>query len=323
MTDQLRGNDPGRWGHSLANLAEILIPLLDAVEARSVVEIGAYAGDLTGELLTWADRTGARVIAVDPSPQRELTELAGRDERLELVHARSQEALPGLPAVDAVIVDGDHNYYTVSDELRTIGERLLGPDGPLILLHDVCWPHARRDSYYAPARIPEEARQPMVEGGGLVPGDPGIVEGGLPYRRVAQREGGPRNGVLTAVEDFVRDRPEMRLASVPAFFGLAVLWPTNAPWSDVVARIIDPWDGNAVVARLEANRIHHLVRQYSQRPELERLRARNQQMSDLIRGLMSSRAFKFAERLSRLRNPRRPSVWREDARRLLDEERDG
>jgi hypothetical protein len=50
-------NDPARWGHSLANLAEILIGCLDARGAKSVVEIGAYAGDLTRVLLDWRRRT--------------------------------------------------------------------------------------------------------------------------------------------------------------------------------------------------------------------------------------------------------------------------
>src|SRR5665648_648057 len=44
-------SDPGRWGHSFANLAEVFVPCLDAARARSVVEVGAYAGDLTSVLL--------------------------------------------------------------------------------------------------------------------------------------------------------------------------------------------------------------------------------------------------------------------------------
>ena len=47
-------NDPARWGHSLANLAEILLGCLHARDAKSLVEIGAYAGDLTRVLLDWA-----------------------------------------------------------------------------------------------------------------------------------------------------------------------------------------------------------------------------------------------------------------------------
>ena len=33
-------NDPEHWGHSFANLAELFAPCLDAIGARSVVEVG-------------------------------------------------------------------------------------------------------------------------------------------------------------------------------------------------------------------------------------------------------------------------------------------
>src|SRR5262245_38900368 len=82
-------NDPGRWGHSFVNLAELLIPCLDTVGAQSVVEIGAYAGDLTGYLIEWASTAGARVVAVDPAPQPGLVAMAEQHRELELVRETS------------------------------------------------------------------------------------------------------------------------------------------------------------------------------------------------------------------------------------------
>src|SRR5215208_6250219 len=111
MDTNLRGNDPGNWGHSLANLIEIVFPLLDAVGARSIVEVGSYAGDLTRELLGWAAGAGASVSAIDPSPEPELIELGERHEELELIRKTSHEAVREIAVPDAVIIDGDHNYY--------------------------------------------------------------------------------------------------------------------------------------------------------------------------------------------------------------------
>ena len=125
--------------------------------------------------------------------------------------------------------------------------------------------------------------------------------------------------MLTAVEDFVSENEGFRLAVVPAFFGLGVVWRGHAPWSAAVAEVVDGWDANPIVARLEANRVYHLALEYAQRPELERLQAHNQAKRELIESLMSSRAFRLADRLSRLRNPRRSRSWRDDARRVLDE----
>lgn len=316
---ELRGEDPARWGHSLANLGEILVALFDAVGAKTVAEVGAYAGDLTRDLMTWAESAGAQVIAVDPAPQPELIQLSESRDDLQLIREPSLDALPDLPAVDVVLVDGDHNYYTVSEELRLVAERFPGSDAPLVIMHDVSWPHARRDAYYVPERIPVADRQPMVEGGCLFPGEPGVVDGGLPYKWVAEREGGAHNGVLTALEDFVESRSTIRLATVQAFFGLGVLWRRDAPWADAVAEVMRPWDQNPVVARLEANRVYHLANEYSRRHDIHVLRAQNKQKVEFLQGLLDSRAFTFAERLYRLGKRGRGDSWREMAQRMVDE----
>ncbi len=311
-------NDPSRWGASLANLSELMIACLDARRAQSVVEVGAYAGDLTGVLLDWASGSGATVWAIDPSPQPKLIRLDEERSDLELVRDTSLEALKSIPIPDAAIIDGDHNYYTVSEELRLIGERAPGADVPLLMFHDVCWPHGRRDDYFAPAQIPVDYRQPMArDGGGLVPGEPGTRPGGLPYPRAAATEGGARNGVLTAVEDFVAGREGLRLAVVPAFFGFGVVWHRDAPWADAVAEVIGPWDRNPVLERLEANRVFHVAAAHAQLVRASRSEA-------LLRRLLESSAFSLAERLSRLRKragvaPEQSAVSKDAVRRALSE----
>jgi hypothetical protein len=287
-------NEPAHWGASLLNDAELLIACLDAAGARSVVEVGAYAGDLTELLLRWAAGTGARVWAIDPSPQKELVALDQARDALELIRATSHEALKAIPLPDAVIIDGDHNYYTVTEELRIVDERARDAALPLLLFHDVCWPHARRDDYFAPAQIPAEYRQPTAEGGKLYPGEPGVRPGGLTYRWPAAREGGPRNGVLTAIEDFVNAREGLRLALVPAFFGFGAVWARDAPWSERMAAVLDPWDRNPLLERLEANRVLHLASSMHAHQRAARQDA-------VLRRLLQSRAFSVAERLSRLR----------------------
>jgi hypothetical protein len=242
------------------------------------------------------------------------------------VRATSVEALPTLESPDAVIIDGDHNYYTVSEELRLIDDRAAG-NLPLIICHDVCWPHGRRDAYYSIEQIPAEHRQPTVERGHLFPGDPGIHSGGLLlfHHRVAEREGGPRNGVLTAIDDFVEARPGLLLATVPAFFGLGVIWRTDAPWAGAVASALEPWAGNPVLARLEANRVFHLASRELEhaRAELGSERAEwfERHADDrerLLRRLLDSRTFSVAVWLSRLRRGGRPAYSKDEIRKLLD-----
>ena len=154
-------SDPQRSGHSLANLWELSRGCLDAREAKSVAEIGAFAGDLTRRLLDWAEPAGARIIAIDPFAHPWLVELAKERPELDLVAELEPRRAQPHPLPDAVIVDGDHNYFTVSEELRVIAERAPEGELPLLLFHDVCWPHGRRDAYWTPDRIPPEHRQPL------------------------------------------------------------------------------------------------------------------------------------------------------------------
>jgi Methyltransferase domain len=312
--------DPGGWGYSLANLTEIMFPCLDAAGARSVVEIGAYRGELTRELLAWAAGAGSRVTAVDPEPPDELLKLADEHSELELVRQTSHDALGHLPLPDALIIDSDHNYYTLTEELRLVDSRAKGAELPLLMFHDVGWPHARRDTYYVPERIPEEHRQPLGHDVNLAPWEPGVADRGLPFEWAARREGGPHNGVLTALEDFVGERSGLRLAVIPAFFGFGVLWHRDAPWAGAVASIVDPWDRNPVLARLEANRVTHLAARHGLASELKQTRGRVTEQEKLLRPMLESRAFAVAEQLSRLHKRGRPAFSRQQVRRALGED---
>jgi Methyltransferase domain len=320
-------SDPGQWGASLINNAEVMTGCLEAAEAGSVVEVGAYAGDLTRFLLDWAEPSGARVWAIDPSPQKELVRLSEERSELELFQATSHQALPEMPRADAYVIDGDHNYFTVSEELRLIVEGSPGSELPLLMFHDVGWPHGRRDDYFAPEQIPADYRQATIEGGGLFPGISEPRAGGLPYKWPAATEGGPRNGVLTAVEDFVKKRDGLRLAVVPSFFGLGIVWHCDAPYADRIAEILDPLDRNPILQRLEANRTFHLAAVHHQMMEVTAARERVYRQEAVLKRLLTSSAFALAERLSRLRHragiaPKMPVVSRDEVLRVLAEQAD-
>src|SRR5690606_8626689 len=124
---------------------------------------------------------------------------------------------------------------------------------PRVLLHDVGWPYARRDLYYAPERVPAEHRQPYAPGA-LAPGEPGQVEQGLNVGVAnAEREGGPRNGVLTAVEDFLAEGPaELRLACLPGFSGLGLLHaPAHRERSPRLAALVAQLEDGLLSAHIE------------------------------------------------------------------------
>ena len=190
MEAKIHGIEPEEVGYSLANLTDVLLPCLDAAGARSVAEIGAFTGSFTSVLLRWAAAREARITAIDPNAEGRLVELAAEHPELDLVYERSREALADIAMPDAVIFDGDHNYYAVTEDLRLLAGRVDGGPLPLLLFHDVGWPHGRRDVYFEPDKVPSEHRQPMVYGATIAPSEPGLADGGLEYAWIAEREGG-------------------------------------------------------------------------------------------------------------------------------------
>jgi hypothetical protein len=197
---------------------------------------------------------------VEPFPVLEVRELAASVEGFTLVEGRSPEALGRVSPADAYLIDGDHNYWTVLRELESI---YADGRAPLAVLHDVGWPCARRDQYYAVEALPDEAVHPHSYSRGRAPGVSELVDrgfGGGGEFAVALEEGGPHNGVLTAVEDFLSTREDLEYAHVPAVFGLGVIWSSSAPYAETVASLLAPWDRNPLLARLEENRLKLYMR---------------------------------------------------------------
>lgn len=348
--------------YSLAELRDVIFPCLDAVGARSVVEVGSEDGLFTAELAAWAEPRRATVYCVEPAPRPELLAVADASPGVVLVRERSPEALEHVEPCDVYLVDGDHNYHTVSRELATVEARHHGRDGGyVVFLHDVGWPSGRRDMYYSPESLPEPAVHRHSYERGTVPGSASLVHGG--FRGEGQfawalDEGGPANGVLTAAEDFLADRSHLRFARVPCVFGLGVIWPESAPWSDALAGALRPYQDSALLGALEQNRLAlylrvlelqdearaHQAELEGSRLRLDELRVENralwarveelesglatlgQRHDDLRRevaGTLRLRSFALAEQVSSVRKlfGEEPALSRSRLEGLLDDDR--
>jgi hypothetical protein len=250
--------------HSMSEFADIIVEALDLAGAREVVEIGAEYGGMTAILAARADSDGGSLVTIDPQPKPEFRQWLHTQPRVRHIGKPSLEALPSVPAADAWLIDGDHNWYTVYNELKSIEGICRLADKPMFaILHDVEWPSGRRDMYYAPAAIPAEFRHPHSFDSGVWPGHGPLVPGrgfrGAGHFAWALHEGGPRNGVLTAVEDFIEDAAadgrHYAYAQVPAVFGLGIIIPAEAPWCEKVAEFLLPYHENSLLRSLEQNRL--------------------------------------------------------------------
>jgi hypothetical protein len=250
--------------HSMSEFSDIILDALAIAGAREIAEIGAEYGGMSALLADHAAAEGGRLTSIDPSPKAEFVAWAENHGHCRHIASPSFEAFEQLSGIDAWLVDGDHNWFTVYHELKGIDAACARDGKPLLaFLHDIAWPWARRDLYYAPDRIPPAYRQPYDYDGGVVPGHIELVPNrgfrGMGQFAAATREGGPRNGVLTAVEDYIEEvRAAGRgiaFAEIPAVFGLGILFDTEAPWSDRLAELVVPFHDNRLLRTLEQNRL--------------------------------------------------------------------
>ncbi|MGR6331185.1 class I SAM-dependent methyltransferase [Sphingomonas sp. XXL09] len=255
--------------HSMSEFSTLILQALQVAGARNIVEIGAEYGGMSVDIAAYVGARDGTLVSIDPAPKPEFRHWAAANPQVRHIADTSLSALPDLAEVDAWLIDGDHNWYTVHAELNAIAAICRRDGRPLLaFLHDVAWPSGRRDMYYAPDTIPAEFRHPYSFEGGALPGHSPLVHGGG-FRGMGQfawatHEGGPRNGVLTAIDDFRArahaDGHGYAFAVVPAVFGLGVLFTADAPWSDALADLLAPYHQNPLLRRLEDNRLANYLK---------------------------------------------------------------
>ena len=176
---------------------EYIKPLI--TNKKIVVEIGAEHGHVTNKL---KDMNFEKLITIDPSCNFDSTP------NFTFIKDISLNYLKTLTnnSVDVFLVDGDHNWYTVYNELNIIKDKLK-PDG-IIFCHDTKYPWARRDMYYNKQNIPKEFLHEICKLFGF---------------DCSNKENGEKNGVLTAIEDFIKENTTFKVDYIDYEFGLAII----------------------------------------------------------------------------------------------------
>lgn len=201
----------------------LVAPLLLKRGWTRVCEIGASYGASTDVL---ASLPNLALTVVDPCLDCNLEQRYADHPGVTVRKGTSLEILPCLESsFDCILIDGDHNWYTVYNELRVIFERNLLRKGGMVFFHDVDWPYGRQDMYYQPQLIPSEYRHACERKG--ITRNQLTLSDGNEYNSTywnATHEGGPKNGVLTAIEDFASEhRDKCRFFHVRGQHGLGVM----------------------------------------------------------------------------------------------------
>jgi len=207
---------------------KIIKPIITAAESRTILEIGAEYGTSTKVLLNYAKQVNGHLHCIDPVPGFDARQFQEENkEFLSFYEDLSLNVLSDIRDIDLAMVDGDHNWYTVYNELKLI-EQAHGHDPvrqPLVFVHDIGFPYGRRDLYYDPSTIPEEFRN-EYERKGILPNKKELIaDGGMNVELCnAVSVGGERNGVLTGVEDYIKESGlQFQFIQLPLYYGLGIL----------------------------------------------------------------------------------------------------
>ena len=249
----------------------IIRPIIENIDPKHMVEIGSEKGINTKNILDYCEDHNTHMTAIDPSPLFDVNKFKNKyGNKFEIYKGLSLSILPLLKDYEVILIDGDHNWYTVYNELKIIEKSFKGKQFPLVFLHDVGWPYGRRDLYYNPDNIPEHFRQPYKQLG-IYPGEDLLKEsGGLnPHLYNSIYENNPNNGVLTALENFVDESDlEFYLEIVDAYNGLGILFPKDPELKSIVKNTIKKAN---LVSKLELERLRMVIKHSEARNQNESL----------------------------------------------------
>jgi hypothetical protein len=272
--------------------------LVESIGGTRILEIGAEYGVSTQALLNFVRDVDGHLHCIDPVPGFDVAEFVAQHQgRLSFYEDTSLNAIPTIPEVDVAMVDGDHNWYTVYNELKLIEARHgHDPDKlPLIFVHDIGWPYSRRDLYYNPATIPEEFLQPWAQRGMGPRKKELLPEGGLNADLCnAVMEGGERNGVLTGVDDYIKESNlELEFLNLPLYFGLGIIISkarirANPALAAEVANLRELLKGEKLISIAERLRMNLLVILQKLQLELSNSQARVQELERELSQLRGS-----------------------------------
>ncbi|WP_295613110.1 hypothetical protein [uncultured Methanobrevibacter sp.] len=132
--------------------------------------------------------------------------------------------LPNLEPFDAIFINDDPNWYTVYNELNLIKKN--NPNFPLVFVCNNKYPHKRRDSYINPNKIPKEYKNECCND------LPVIYKDGDETKQTMIKDGfchaihqdTPKNGVLTAIEDFLKENLSLKVLEINPLEGITLIY---------------------------------------------------------------------------------------------------
>ncbi len=187
-----------------------IIPfILKEFKVKKVVLTDLYDGKIYGELLNYANNNNLSIITINSNKN---IESDYNDIALNI--------LPTLNDYEAIFINDDPNWYTIFNELNIIKKN--NKEFPLVFICNNIFPHKKRDSYKNPDVIPDEFKNEFSRQ--LFLSDDIKIKDNFYH---AIKENTPKNGVLTAIDDFLEINKSIGIMDIKFIDGITILYPKN------------------------------------------------------------------------------------------------
>lgn len=187
-----------------------IIPfILNKFKVKKVILTDLYDGKIYEEILNHADNADLSIISINSNKN---IESDYNDIALNI--------LPELNDYEAIFINDDPNWYTIFNELNIIKKN--NGEFPLVFICNNIFPHKKRDSYKNPDLIPNEfinefSRQLFLNNNIKIQDNF--------YHAI--KENTPKNGVLTAIDDFLASNKSIGIMDIKFIEGITILYQKN------------------------------------------------------------------------------------------------
>ncbi len=188
---------------------DIIPIILDNFKVENIIISGLSDKKTVNHIIKYCNDTNTKYTAIDSKDNF----------GLEFIKNYTLNVLPDLKNYDAIFLNDDPNWYTVFNELKIIKQN--NDEFPLVFVCHNRFPHKKRDSYIDPSIIPTEFRNDYSKK--LVYKGINLSDG--MYH--ATNDNTSKNGVLTAIEDFLSENSSIGIANFKLFNGITILYPKN------------------------------------------------------------------------------------------------
>lgn len=212
---------------------DIIPTFLSKFKVEKVLLIGSFNESIINEIISFCMDNNTLLSSIDLNTNIEnlikqnfnvdgVNEYI--DKNVDYFKDMGLNILPKLKNFDAIFINDDPNWYTVYNELNLIKKN--NENFPLVFVCNNKYPHKRRDSYINPENIPKEYRNECCDTLPIEYEEDNeikctFVKDGLCH---AISQNTKQNGVLTAIEDFLKENINLKLLEINPLEGISLIY---------------------------------------------------------------------------------------------------